>query len=76
MVDRVLMPKQGEVYVSSKRENIYITDVNIEDNQDYVVFYINEKDKDDLDYLDEDDMLIKEEWERFAWFYQLEKKAP
>ena len=85
MSKEVSVPKQGEVYVSPRRENIYITDVfefafdigisGEEVVSNYQVFFVNEKDKDEPED-DNDEGWDKASWEQCVKFYQLEKKAP
>jgi hypothetical protein len=85
MFEEVLKPKIGEVYVSSKRDSIYILDVfeddvNIDingekkDPDDYRVFFVNEQNKDDLED-DEDEGWGKDAWECFVEFYEFKLKA-
>lgn len=79
MVD-VVRPSAGEIYVSPMGRSIYIVLVNdvdeIEFPGDYMVWFVDEKEKDNPNALDLADDWLKEEWENFFKHYKLEKKAP
>lgn len=86
MFEEELKPKIGEVYISSKRDNIYILDVFEDDVEidingkerevdDYRVFFVNEENKDELED-DEDEGWSKEAWKGFVRFYEFKRKAP
>lgn len=79
MMTDVVKPSAGEVYVSPKGRNIYIVsvdDIEEDGHKDYMVWFVDEKEKDNPDALFFADDWLKDEWESFFTHYQLEKKAP